>query len=82
MTSDEIFSISLTTLDYLILLIILTISGAIGIFFGCFGKAQLTSKELLIADRQMGVFPASLSLLAGFFSGASLLGSHLIILKC
>jgi hypothetical protein len=65
---------SFSTLDYIILLMLLTISGAIGIFYGCFGKTQITSKELLIADRKMGVFPASMSLLAGFLSGASLLG--------
>jgi len=65
---------SFSTLDYIILLMLLTISGAIGIFYGCFGKTQITAKELLIADRKMGVFPASMSLLAGFLSGASLLG--------
>ena len=71
---EEVGFFNFSTLDFIILLMLLTLSGAIGIVYGCFGKTQMTSKELLIADRKMGVFPASMSLLAGFLSGASLLG--------
>jgi hypothetical protein len=44
-----------STIDYLIFGLMLAISAGIGVFYGCFGKKQTTSKELLVANRQMGV---------------------------
>ena len=41
--------------DYVIFALILAISAAIGIFYGCFGKKQKSSKDLLVANREMGV---------------------------
>lgn len=43
------------TIDYIIILMMLCISAGIGIFFGCFGKRQQTTKQFLIAERKMGV---------------------------
>jgi hypothetical protein len=48
-------SVNFTTLDYIIFSMMLCVSAGIGIFFGCFGKKQHTSKHFLIADRKMGV---------------------------
>jgi Na+/H+ antiporter NhaC len=41
--------------DYVIFALMLAISAAIGIFYGCFGKKQKSSKDLLVANREMGV---------------------------
>ena len=48
-------SISFNSIDYIIFSMMLCVSAGIGIFFGCFGKKQHTSKNFLIADRKMGV---------------------------
>jgi sodium-coupled monocarboxylate transporter 8/12 len=47
----------------------------IGIFFACRGRKQKTSSELLLANREMGLFPTSMSLLASFMSGITILGN-------
>ena len=71
MADDRNFS----TIDYVIFGLMLAISAGIGIFYGFIGKKQTTSKELLVANRQMDVFPVALSLLASFMSGVTLLGN-------
>jgi Na+/proline symporter len=71
MTNEGAF----TTLDYVIFALMLAISAGIGIFYGFFNKKQQTSKETLLANREMGVLPASLSLLASFMSGITILGN-------
>lgn len=64
-----------TVVDYVIFGMMLMVSIGIGLFHGCFGKRQNTARELLIANRQMGLFPASMSLLASFMSGLTILGN-------
>ena len=49
--SENTFSV----VDYVIFALLLFISASIGIFYGCFGKKQTSSKELLLGNRQMGV---------------------------
>lgn len=44
-----------STLDCIIILMMFSIAGGIGVFFGCFKKIEDTTKELLIANRKMGV---------------------------
>ena len=41
--------------DYVIFGLMLLISAGIGVFFACFGTKNATAKDLLIANRQMGV---------------------------
>lgn len=64
-----------SALDYVIFGLLLAISAAIGVFYGCFGKKPSTSKELLVANRQMTLFPTAMSLLASFMSGITILGN-------
>jgi Na+/proline symporter len=64
-----------SVVDYVIFALILVISAAIGIFFGCFGSKNKTAKEVLVANRSMGVLPTALSLLASFMSGITILGN-------
>ncbi|CAL4140451.1 unnamed protein product, partial [Meganyctiphanes norvegica] len=61
-------------LDYLVFALMLMVSSAIGIFFGCFGKKQ-DSKEFLMAGKSVGTFPVSMSLIASFMSAITLLGT-------
>jgi sodium-coupled monocarboxylate transporter 8/12 len=41
--------------DYVIFALMLAVSAGIGIFYGCFGSKNQTSKEILVANRQMTV---------------------------
>lgn len=67
---------SFSVVDYVIFGLMLAISMAIGLFYGCKNrKKPQSSKELLVAGGKMGVFPSSLSLLASFMSGVTILGN-------
>ena len=61
--------------DYAVFILMLTISAGIGLYYGCTGGRQSTTKEFLMADRNMGVLPVSLSMLASFMSGITVLGA-------
>lgn len=52
------------TIDYLVFTIMLAISTGIGVFYGCFGNRQKTTKDFLMGGRTMGLIPVTLSLLA------------------
>ncbi|CAL4090032.1 unnamed protein product [Meganyctiphanes norvegica] len=72
-TSIEDIKALFTWVDYLVFVIMLLMSAAIGIFFGCFGKKQDAS-EFLMAGKSMGTFPVAMSLIASFMSAITLLG--------
>ena len=61
--------------DYVVFIMVLALSAFIGVFYGCRGGGQKTTKEFLMADRQMSAFPVALSLLASFMSAITLLGT-------
>ena len=61
--------------DYVVFCLVLAISTVIGIYYGCTGGRQSTTREFLMADRQMSVLPVSLSMLASFMSAIMLLGT-------
>ena len=44
-----------TVWDYLVFALVLIVSAGIGIFYGCTGGKQKTTKEFLMADRRMHV---------------------------
>ncbi|KAL0123442.1 hypothetical protein PUN28_005748 [Cardiocondyla obscurior] len=60
--------------DYTVFAAMLVICGIIGIYFG-FVKKSSGEDEYLVGGRNMSSFPVSLSLLASFISGISLLGT-------
>ncbi|CAG9860798.1 unnamed protein product [Phyllotreta striolata] len=60
-------------LDYTTFLAMLGICLLVGMYFGIWKKAE-TAQEYLVASRSMGVIPISMSLLASWVSGISLLG--------
>ncbi|XP_031566421.1 sodium-dependent multivitamin transporter-like [Actinia tenebrosa] len=69
--ADERFSV----VDYVVFSIMLLISAAIGIWYGCGpGGKQTTTKEYLLADRKMRILPVAISLLVSYLSAITLLG--------
>ncbi|EDO40313.1 predicted protein, partial [Nematostella vectensis] len=69
--ADERFSV----VDYVVFSIMLLISAAIGIWYGCGpGGKQTSTKEYLLADRKMKVWPVAISLLVSYLSAITLLG--------
>jgi len=61
--------------DYVVFSIILGVSSAIGLYYGCTGNKQSSTAEFLMAGRSMSVLPVALSLLASFMSAILLLGT-------
>lgn len=53
----------LSWIDYTLFILLFVLSGAIGIYFGCFGKQQ-TVVDYLLAGKKMKVFPVAMSLVA------------------
>ncbi|CAL1679277.1 unnamed protein product [Lasius platythorax] len=62
------------TLDYTMFAAMLTACGMVGIYFGFVNKSS-GEDEYLVGGRNMKMFPVSLSLIASFISGISLLGT-------
>lgn len=60
--------------DYAIFITMLLACGAVGVYFG-FVKKSSGEDEYLVGGRNMKTFPVSLSLIASFISGISLLGT-------
>ncbi|GAB1869712.1 Sodium-coupled monocarboxylate transporter 1 [Camponotus japonicus] len=60
-------------LDYTVFAIMLITCGIVGIYFG-FVKKSSGEDEYLVGERNMKMFPVSLSLIASFISGIMLLG--------
>ncbi|XP_053970574.1 sodium-coupled monocarboxylate transporter 1-like [Hylaeus volcanicus] len=60
--------------DYLVFAFMLMTCGLVGIYFG-FIKKSSGEDEYLVGGRNMKTFPVSLSLIASFISGISLLGT-------
>lgn len=47
--------------EYVVFMLVLSVSVGIGVFYGCFGSKQKTTREYLLANRQMPAFPVALS---------------------
>ncbi|GJQ70613.1 hypothetical protein Trydic_g23006 [Trypoxylus dichotomus] len=60
--------------DYVVLVLVLLISSAIGIYYRLTGGKQKTMQEYLLADRNMSIIPVAFSLMASFMSAITLLG--------
>ena len=61
--------------DYVVFGGMLSISLAIGLFYGCTGGKQKTTSEFLLADRNMNPIPVAMSLVASFISAVTVLGT-------
>ncbi|XP_045170898.2 sodium-coupled monocarboxylate transporter 1-like [Mercenaria mercenaria] len=61
------------TADYVVMVIFVVISSAIGIYYG-FYKKQRTTEEYILGNRQMHFVPVALSLAVTFQSAVSIIG--------
>ncbi|RWS23435.1 putative sodium-dependent multivitamin transporter-like protein [Leptotrombidium deliense] len=64
----------LTIYDYIVFGVMLAISALIGLYYQFTGGRQRTTKEYLLGDGDMGIFPVAISLMASFMSAITLLG--------
>lgn len=62
-------------IDYVLFLLILLISLAIGIYHACTGDKQRTTNEFFLGNRRLKTFPVALSMLVSFLSGIVVLGT-------
>ncbi|XP_060555216.1 sodium-coupled monocarboxylate transporter 1-like [Ruditapes philippinarum] len=60
--------------DYLIFVLVLVISTAIGIFFAWRDRKKQNASDFLLGGRKMGILPVSLSLMATLLSAVMVLG--------
>ena len=60
--------------DYLIFVLTLVISAAIGIYYGWKDRKRQSATEVLLGGRRMGTLPVALSMMATFLSGVMVLG--------
>lgn len=74
-SSSEILVQRFSVPDYIVFAGMLAVSAGIGVYYGCSGSKQSTTKEFLMGGRSMKVFPVSLSVLASFMSAITLLGT-------
>lgn len=65
---DVVNKVTFSWYDYILFCSMLVVSAAIGIYFGCFGSKQATTKEYLMGGKTMKVFPISMSLVARLVS--------------
>lgn len=61
-------------IDYIIFILTLLISSAIGIFYAWKDKKCQNTTDFLLGGRKMPLFPVALSLMASFLSSVSVLG--------
>ena len=61
-------------LHYLSMFLFIDLFFNAGLFYGCRGGMQKTTKEFLLANRHMSFAPVSLSMLSSFMSAVTLLG--------
>ncbi|XP_043243518.1 sodium-coupled monocarboxylate transporter 1-like [Amphibalanus amphitrite] len=65
-----------SAVDYVVFALLLAISLGIGLYYGlCHSKEMADTEGYLLGGRQMGTFPAAMSLIASFMSAITLLGT-------
>ncbi|CAG9862884.1 unnamed protein product [Phyllotreta striolata] len=60
--------------DYVVIVGVLAISSMIGIYYRFTGGKQKTTREYLLADKNMSIAPVAFSLMASFMSAITLMG--------
>lgn len=65
---------SFTAVDYGVLLGFLVLSTGIGVFFAWRDRRNQTNRQFLVANKQLGWVPVSMSMMASFLSSIAILG--------
>ncbi|XP_028967519.1 sodium-coupled monocarboxylate transporter 2 [Galendromus occidentalis] len=63
-----------TPFDYFMMVAVLASSSLIGIYFAWKDRKNMSNKQFLMANRQLGAFPVAMSLMASFQSATTYLG--------
>ena len=63
-----------TPFDYFMMIMVLASSSLIGVYFAWKDRKNMSNKQFLMANRQLGAFPVSMSLMASFQSATTYLG--------
>lgn len=63
-----------SVVDYLVLVFLLVMSSLIGVYFWLRARDNSSNEEFLTGNRQLGLLPVTLSLVASFMSTGTLLG--------
>ncbi|XP_065372256.1 sodium-coupled monocarboxylate transporter 2-like [Calliphora vicina] len=61
-------SFTFSTIDYIVFVLMLSISAGIGVYFGFFSKSKNTTDEYLMGSKQMKTIPIAISLIASQLS--------------
>ena len=61
---ENVAQLSFSWYDYTLFFAMLGVSALIGVYFGCFGTKQSSADEYLMGNKNMKVFPISVSLIA------------------
>lgn len=56
--------VAFTWIDYALFGLMFAISMAIGIYYGCFGNKQSTTKDYLYGGKNMKIIPVAMSMVA------------------
>ncbi|XP_071835571.1 sodium-coupled monocarboxylate transporter 1-like isoform X2 [Apostichopus japonicus] len=75
MENDDYITRHFTVWDYIVFIMLLAVSAGIGVYHACTGGKQSTTKEFLLADRNMNALPVAMSLVASFISAITYLGT-------
>ncbi|KAG0411686.1 hypothetical protein HPB47_011168 [Ixodes persulcatus] len=60
--------------DYIVMGLMLCVSSGIGVFFAVRDRRDQSNKTFLLGNRELGVFPVAMSLMASFQSATTVLG--------
>ncbi|KAK8774869.1 hypothetical protein V5799_010598 [Amblyomma americanum] len=60
--------------DYCVLVAVLGVSSFIGVYFAWKDRRSTNNKEFLVGNRQLQVFPVTMSMMASFLSAIAILG--------
>ncbi|XP_070393596.1 sodium-coupled monocarboxylate transporter 1-like isoform X1 [Dermacentor albipictus] len=63
-----------TVADYSVMCLMLCVSSGIGIYFAWRDRRDVSNKSFLMGNRELGVFPVAMSLMASFQSATTVLG--------
>ena len=73
----------LSTWDYSVVGALLVVSAFVGVYYGVIrGKQNQSQAAYFLGERQLGIAPVAMSLMASFFSALTLVSAFVIYKKC
>ncbi|KAM7366965.1 hypothetical protein PAMP_014896 [Pampus punctatissimus] len=75
MSGNSLVTGSFVVADYVVFVLMLVVSAAVGVYFAWMDKSQSTSRDFLTGGRRMTALPVSMSLTASFMSSITVLSN-------